>query len=83
MSYSSAKTDETVMGNKRVTWGVLTADATTGNIDTGLEVCEFIALIPITAAKVVNLTATLPCAGNAVGVGCESNTNCNWIAFGY
>ena len=83
MAYSSVKTDETVMGNKRVTFGVCTADGTTGDVDTGLETCEFIVLIPITAAKVVNLTETLPHDGGAVGVGCESNTNFNWIAFGY
>ena len=83
MPYSAALHGYAPIGNYKITWGLATVDGTTGSIDVGLSMCLAIAVTPVTAAKVVNVTSTLPVAGSAVAFGCEGNTNFYFLAFGY
>ena len=83
MAYSTDVQDFAIFGNFKGTWGLVTADGTTGTIDVELSMCLGLALTPVTAAKVVNITSTLPIAGSAVGCGAESNTDFYFIAIGY
>ena len=87
MAFSSAITRQTIMGNKRVTEGTWTSGSTTGgDIDTGLNVCEFITLqakgSSVSAdAPVVN--ETLPIAGSAITIVTTSSVDGYWRAEGY
>ena len=74
---------------KLVSWGTWDADGTTsGNIDTGLKICEFIALQPKGSTgnlTHINVDETLPCAGSAVTInmGTSLDVDGYWWAFGY
>lgn len=77
-------TTKTVMGNKRVHYGVSTDGGTGGEIDTGLYRCEQIVLTPVhTAVKMAVLNETLPCDGAAVTIVTDGPTSVAWMAVGY
>jgi hypothetical protein len=86
MTFDSTVTGKTVFGNKVVTWGTWDgAGATTGDIDTGLALCDFIALTHYdtaveTGVPVVN--EALPVAGSAVTIIFDSGKDGYWWAFG-
>ena len=87
MAFASTITDETVWGNKRVTFGTFTNGGgdSGGNIDTGLEICEAIQLTHsgsavVASAAVVN--ETLPVAGSAVTVVTVAGADGYWVAWG-
>jgi hypothetical protein len=44
MAYSLASTVQSVIGNKRMVTGILTTDAASGAVDTGLSVIESVAI---------------------------------------
>lgn len=50
MAYSKASTVQSVWGNKRAVSFVLTADAASGAVDTGLSVIEAVMVAPVSAA---------------------------------
>lgn len=50
MAFSKASTTQTVFGNKRIVTFVLTADANSGAVDSGLSVIESIAVAVKSAA---------------------------------
>jgi len=86
VSFVSAITYQGVRGTKKVSKGTWTTDTTTGDIDTGLMVCESITL-QITGAAIVAdapvLDETLPVAGNAVTIIVTSGADGIWEAEGY
>lgn len=82
MAYSTAIHGRESVGNLKVTYGLCTADGATGDLDTELGLCLALACTAVTAAKVINITSTLPIAGSAVGVGCETNSDFYFIALG-
>lgn len=74
MSFVATKTGETVMGNKRVVYGLFTSDSPSGTIATGLGAIDF---ATVTGAESLvadrgDLAATLP----------ETATAGMWMAFG-
>lgn len=89
MSFSSAIIVQTVMGDRRVHWGTFESDGDDGgDIDTGLELCEMLLLIPSGSsdvAKVPTVNETLPVDGSAVTIDNGGSTDIDgyWIAFGY
>ena len=88
MAFTSAVTERTVMGNKRVHYGTFaSADGSTGgDINTGLQVCQFITLQTGGAAVSADQCAvneTLPIAGSAVTIVTTANVTGYWKAEGY
>jgi hypothetical protein len=86
MAFTSAVTERTIMGNKRVHFGTWTTDTTGGDIDTGLKTCEFITLQTSGAAVSADQSSvneTLPVAGSAVTIVCTSGADGYWMAMGY
>ena len=86
MSFSSAVTIKTVMGNKRVHMGTWEGDGDNGgDVDTGLRSVEMMQLTPgaseSAAAPAVN--ETLPCDGSAVTIACGADVDGFWMAIGY
>lgn len=78
---------QNTVGDRKVVTGTYasTGGSTGGNIDTGLEWCDFISLqskgsAVATNAPVVN--ETLPVAGNAVTIVTDADETGNWIAYG-
>lgn len=82
MAYSTEVQGRESVGNLKVTFGLCTADGATGTLDTELGLCLALACTPVTAAKVVSISSTLPIAGSAISVACETNTNFYFIALG-
>lgn len=86
MAFTSTVDLKTVMGNKRVHFGTWTTDTTTGNINTGLGVCEGIVL-QVTGASVsadqAAVEETFPVAGSAVTIHITSDVDGNYIAWGH
>lgn len=82
MAYSTVVSEFEILGNLKLTFGKCTTDGTTGTLDVALGLCVALAVVPITAAKVVNITSALPCAGNAIGMGAEGSTDFYFIALG-
>jgi len=77
----------TIFGNLRVHFGTTTGSGTGGEINTGLRICDHIALTANKSgvvADAVTLNETLPCAGSAVTIihtsGCSY---VEWMAVGY
>ena len=61
----------TVIGNKRMTTGSAATTGTTGEINTGLRICEFISVMAndgSVSADAVTLNETFPCDGSAITV---------------
>jgi hypothetical protein len=87
MAFASTITKNGMMpGTGRVTFGTWTTDTTTGDIDTGLLVCEAIFLQTTggtASASQATVNKTLPCAGNAVTIVGTSAIPGNWMAIGY
>lgn len=88
MAFTSAITDQGVMGNKKFSMGTYTSasSSTGGDIDTGLIKCESMFLQPggsavKASAPVVN--ETLPVAGSAVTIVTVADEVGTWIAYGY
>jgi len=88
MAFTSAITDRSVMGNKRVHFGTYNSagGSTGGNINTGLKLCEHLQLQPGGAAAeavapVVN--ETLPVDGSAVTIVSGADDTGYWQATGY
>ena len=87
MSFESAVTEKSVMGNKRVHFGTYTNGGgdTGGDINTGLRSCEYMSLQPggstvIASAPVVN--EILPVAGKEVTVVTADGEDGTWMAMG-
>lgn len=86
MAFSSAVVTTTIMGNKKVTWGTYNGAAvTTGNLNTGLSVCETLQLSAggssvVTEAPTIN--STFPIAGSSVPIIFTSGTTGFWMAIG-
>ena len=76
------------LNGKLVSWGTWDADGvTSGDIDTGLAVCEFIALTPSGSAAAtvhISVNETLPCTGSAVTIDIGSSVDVDgyWWAMG-
>lgn len=90
MAFTSTITEESVFGNKRITWGTWDngGGVTSGNIDTGLQICEFITLQPKGTGAIrveTGVDETLPCDGSAVTInlGASQDVDGYWWAFGY
>lgn len=87
MAFASVITNKTVFGNKRVHYGTFdAASVATGNINTGLRSCEHIGLIVKSSAVATNapvVNESLPCAGSAVTMVCDSSAAGYWHAIGY
>jgi len=86
MAFASAITFQGVRGSKKISKGTWTTDTTTGDIDTGLTVCEHIALQYAAAAVIADaptLDETLPVAGSAVTIIVTSGADGLWEAEGY
>lgn len=87
MAFSSAITDLSVFGDKKVSYGTYTngGSDTGGDIDTGLDVCENIRLQPKGSAVIANnpvVNETLPIAGSAVTIVTTADEDGYWVAFG-
>jgi hypothetical protein len=86
MAFSSTLSGKTVFGNKRVTWGSYNgAGVTTGDLDTGLSVCENLQLTGAGSSVVADaptVNETLPVAGSAVTLIFTSGTTGYWYAIG-
>ncbi|HBF43030.1 MAG TPA: hypothetical protein DDW42_05250 [Desulfobacteraceae bacterium] len=87
MAFSSAVTFKTVFGNKRVHRGTFDcASVATGDIDTGLRLCEGIDLTCKGSAVATNAPAInedLPVDGSAVTIVADSSQGGYWMAMGY
>lgn len=83
MAYSTSVQGRESAGNLKVTYGLVTADGGTGNVDTELGMCLALVCNAVTAGKVITITSTLPIAGSAVGVAAETNSDFYFIALGY
>lgn len=88
MTFASAISGRTVIGNKRKHWGTYTntAGGTGGDIDTGLVMCENINFTVKSSSAVTSvpgLNETLPIAGSAVTIVTASNEVGYWEAIGY
>ena len=85
MAFTSAVTEKSIMGNKRVHYGTWTTDTTGGDINTGLKTCEFITLQTTGSAVSADQSAvneTLPVDGSAITIVCTSSADGNWMAIG-
>ena len=90
MSWSSTITERPAayINGKLMSWGTWAADAvTSGNIDTGLAICDFIALTPYGSAAgtlAISVNETMPCTGSAVtiDIGTSVDVDGYWWAFG-
>lgn len=76
-----------VMGSVRVSWGTYNAASVTGgDIDTGLQICDFITLQPVKNAVIANqatINETLPGAdGSAITIVTNSGDAGVWFAVG-
>lgn len=87
IAFSSAITQFVSLGNKKASFGTYTnaGGDTGGNIDTGLDRCEFMVLqergtAVATGRSVVN--ETFPAAGNAVTIVNDDDNDGVWFAFG-
>jgi hypothetical protein len=88
MAFTSAITESTTFGNKKVTFGTFTTSSTDtgGDINTGLATCEFIKLNYSGAsagATCPMVNETLPIAGSAVTIVHAASADGYWWAFGY
>ena len=88
MTFTSAITNQTVFGDKKVHSGTFTnsAGGTGGDIVTGLKICEFISLQAKSAAVVANapvVNEALPIAGSAITIVTDGELTGNWFAFGW
>jgi hypothetical protein len=87
MAFASTIVGETVFGNKRVHTGTFTnaGGDSGGNINTGLNLCEFISLQVNSAAVVANVAVTnetFPVAGAAVTIVTNADDDGTWWAYG-
>jgi hypothetical protein len=83
MAFSSTITGRSKMANKNVTYGTWEDDGDEGgDINTGLTVCEFIALTPSTANLCSSVVESLPADGSAITIDNEGDTDGYWMAFG-
>jgi hypothetical protein len=83
MAFSSTMTSRSKLANKNVTFGTWDAGGTDGgDIDTGLTVCEFIALTPKGINMVVACTESLPADGSAITIDVEGDVDGYWMAVG-
>ena len=87
MAFSSATTETTVFGNKRVTYGTFTnaGGSTGGDIETGLDRVDAIHLVHsgtvvVASAPVVN--ETFPLASGDVTIVTVADASGFWIAYG-
>jgi len=75
------------VGNRRMSWGTFScASVATGDIDTGLRLCENIVLQQVSSAVVADapvVNETLPVAGSAVTIVTTLGAAGNWVAWGY
>jgi hypothetical protein len=89
MAWSSAVVQRAIQAyaNKRKSWGTFDASsAAGGDIDTGLRICEKITLTCKGSAVAANAPAvdeSLPVAGSAVTIVCDSGQQGFWEATGY
>ena len=87
MAFSSSVSYKTQFGNKRVHYGTWTgASVATGNVNTGLRLCETIMLTINNSAVTSNpavVDESMPVAGSAVTIVFDSSMNGNWLAVGY
>lgn len=88
MGFTSAISNKTVFGNKRVHFGTWTntssAGTAGGNVNTGLRSCEMFLGVPGgAAAQEFAVNETLPVAGSAVTIVTEANATGYWLAVGY
>lgn len=74
MAFAATRTDETIMGNKRVVYGSFTNDATSGTIDTGLNAAEY--------AQVTGATILAQSAGTLTVTLAATSTSGFWMAWG-
>lgn len=88
MAFASTIEGRSVFGNKRVAWGTYTSSAsgTGGNIDTGLELVEYIQLqeigsaVQVAGGAVVN--EALPVDGSAITIVTVADDTGYWFALG-
>ena len=74
-----------VWGSKCMTYGAFTNDSTSGNINTGLGICEQLLIQPnnnVSPAVQCNLTTVLPAAGSAIGVATTIGVDGYWMGIG-
>ena len=89
MAFDSVVTQRPVQAyaNRRKSWGTFNASsATGGDIDTGLRICEKISLLHQGSAVQANapvVDESLPVAGSAVTIVCDSGAIGYWEATGY
>jgi hypothetical protein len=88
MAFASTISEYYNQGSKKVTRGTFTNGAgdSGGDIDTGLEMCQFIELQQTGAAAVATAPAvneTLPAAGSAITIVTTAGADGNWRAEGY
>ena len=88
MAFTSTIEGRTVFGNKRVAWGTYTSasSSTGGDIDTGLELVEYIQLQEIgTAVQVAGgavVNEALPVDGSAITIVTVADDTGYWFAIG-
>ena len=86
MAFASAITGRSASQDKRIHYGTWTTDTTGGDIDTGLQSCEFITLQTSGSAVSADQSAvneTLPVDGSAITIVCTSGADGYWMAIGY
>jgi len=90
MAFAYTRTKMNIFGTKAVAWGTFTNGAadTGGDIDTGLEMCEFISLTVNDSAagsctSVPAVNETLPISGSAVTILTLAGQDGYWWAFGW
>jgi len=86
MAFSSAITERSVMGNKRVHFGTWDGGGDNGgDVNTGLKSVEYMSLTPLTSASAAApaVAETLPVDGSAVTIACGADVDGYWMAMGY
>jgi len=86
MAFSSAVSERTIFGNKRVHYGTFDGGGDNGgDINTGLASVEFMSLTPLTTAPAAApaVAETLPVDGSAVTIACGADVDGYWMAIGY
>ncbi len=86
MTFSSTITGRSVLGNKRFAWGTFDAASVTGgDIVTGLEIVEFIAVQAGGSSVVADaptVNETLPVDGAAITIIVTTSATGYWWAWG-
>ena len=88
MAFSAASVEQSVFGNKRMVSFILTADANSGAVATGLSIIDAVSVTPKSCATTapkfkINLSAASAAAnGSLFGSSCTSGDEFYVVAYG-